>query len=140
MLFHTWQYWGFFALVLAAFYSVPFRVGKLVLLIASYLFYMAWDWRFAGLILGSTVLDYGLGLALSAGSPQRKRILLVVSVVANLGVLAFFKYHDFFAANVAAALGLPQGSLALKLVLPVGISFYTFKSMSYTIDVCRGHL
>jgi len=140
MLFHTWQFWGFFAIVLLAFYSVPFRVGRIVLLIASYAFYMAWNWRFAALILGSTVLDYVLGIAIAPAPPRRRRILVVLSVVANLGVLGFFKYYNFFSANVAAALGLPANSFLLNLVLPVGISFYTFKSMSYTVDVYRGHL
>ena len=74
MLFHTWQFWGFFAVVLALFYSVPFRIGRVVLLVASYVFYMAWDWRFAALILGSTVLDYALGLAIAGGTPRRKRL------------------------------------------------------------------
>src|SRR5205814_6112650 len=135
MLFHTFEFWIFLAIVLILFYSSPFRVGKIVLLVASYIFYMRWDPRFALLIFGSTVLDYALGLAIASGSESRKRRLLFFSVAANLGILGVFKYYDFFATSLAALLGVPEDALVLHLVLPVGISFYTFKSMSYTLDV-----
>jgi D-alanyl-lipoteichoic acid acyltransferase DltB (MBOAT superfamily) len=140
MLFTTVGYWLFFAAVLALFYGLPFRVGKLLLLAASYYFYSCWDARFALLILGSTVLDYFLGLAIAGAEPRRKRLLVICSVVANLGILGFFKYYNFFVASLAALLGVSGGTWALRIVLPVGISFYTFKSMSYTIDVYKGWL
>src|SRR4051794_30708371 len=140
MLFNTIEFWIFFATVLVVFYSVPFRIGKLVLLVASYYFYMRWDPRFAILILASTVLDYVLGIAISTGSPQRKRLLLIVSIVANLSILGFFKYYNFFVSSFASMFGISEQSIVLQIVLPVGISFYTFKSMSYTIDVYHGWL
>ena len=140
MLFNTLEFWLFFGIVLVLFYSVPFHVGKVVLLLASYYFYMRWDPRFALLILASTVLDYILGIAISTGSPAKKRGLLVVSIVANLTILGFFKYYNFFVSSFAALFGLSEQSAVLQIVLPVGISFYTFKSMSYTIDVYHGWL
>lgn len=140
MLFHTREFWVFFAIVLALFYSTPLRVGKLILLAASYYFYMCWDWRFAFLIFGSTVLDYVLGLAIATGTKRRKRVILVFSIMANLGVLGFFKYYNFFSSSMAALCGMPEDAVILQIVLPVGISFYTFKSMSYTIDVYKGWL
>jgi alginate O-acetyltransferase complex protein AlgI len=140
MLFNTIEFWIFFATVLVVFYSVPFRIGKLVLLVASYYFYMRWDPRFAILILASTVLDYVLGIAISTGSQRRKRLLLIVSIVANLSILGFFKYYNFFISSFANLFGMSEQSIVLQIVLPVGISFYTFKSMSYTIDVYYGWL
>src|SRR6266480_7922308 len=135
MLFNSFQYWIFFVIVAVLFYSMPFRVGKLVLLLASYIFYMWWDPRFIVLILTSTVVDYFLGIWLEATSGPRKKLLLAVSLVVNLGLLGFFKYYDFFAGSLAALLHIPKSSVVLQVVLPVGISFYTFASMSYTFDV-----
>jgi alginate O-acetyltransferase complex protein AlgI len=140
MLFNTLEFWLFFGIVLGLFYSVPFRIGKLVLLAASYYFYMRWDPRFALLILASTVLDYVLGIAISTGSPAKKRGLLFLSVAANLSILGFFKYYNFFVSSFATMFGISEQSVVLQIVLPVGISFYTFKSMSYTIDVYHGWL
>ncbi len=140
MLFNTIEFWLFFGIVLVLFYSVPFRFGKLVLLVASYYFYMRWDPRFALLILASTVLDYFLGIAISTGSPTKKRRLLIVSIAANLSILGFFKYYNFFISSFATLFGVSEQSVILQIVLPVGISFYTFKSMSYTIDVYHGWL
>jgi alginate O-acetyltransferase complex protein AlgI len=137
------------------------------LLAASYWFYGTWDWRFLGLILFSTLLDYVVGRALGAGVVGRalgagvvgralgaggaangvrsgaRRALLAVSLVGNLGLLGFYKYYDFFVREAAAALqqlGLALPLHTLELVLPVGISFYTFQTLSYTIDVYRGQL
>ena len=140
MLFNSFQYWIFFAIVAVLFYSVPFRVGKVLLLLASYVFYMWWDPRFIVLILTSTVVDYFLGIWLEATSGPRKRLLLAVSLVVNLGLLGFFKYYDFFAGSLAALLHIPKSSVVLQVVLPVGISFYTFASLSYTFDVYWGKM
>ena len=127
-------------IVAVVFYSVPFRIGKLVLLLASYVFYMWWDPRFIVLILTSTVVDYFLGIWLEATSGPRKKLLLAVSLVVNLGLLGFFKYYDFFAGSLAALLHIPKSSVVLQVVLPVGISFYTFASLSYTFDVYWGKM
>ena len=140
MLFNSFQYWIFFVIVAVLFYSVPFRIGKLVLLLASYVFYMWWDPRFIVLILTSTVVDYFLGIWLEATSGPRKKLLLAVSLVVNLGFLGFFKYYDFFAGSLAVLLHIPKSSIVLQVVLPVGISFYTFASLSYTFDVYWGKM
>ena len=123
-----------------AVYTVRFRLGKLLLLCASYIFYMWWDPRFIVLILTSTVVDYFLGIWLEAASGRRKKFLLVVSLVVNLGILGFFKYYDFFAGSLAALLRVPQSSVVLQIILPVGVSFYTFASLSYTMDVYWGKM
>jgi alginate O-acetyltransferase complex protein AlgI len=140
MLFNSFQYWIFFFIVAALFYSVPFRFGKILLLLASYVFYMWWDPRFIVLILTSTIVDYYLGIFLETATGRRKKLLLVVSLVVNLGILGFFKYYDFFAGSLAALLRIPPSSVVLQIVLPVGVSFYTFASLSYTFDVYWGKM
>jgi alginate O-acetyltransferase complex protein AlgI len=140
MLFNSFQYWIFFFIVAALFYSMPFRFGKILLVLASYVFYMWWDPRFIVLILTSTVVDYYLGIFLETASGRRKKLLLVISLVVNLGILGFFKYYDFFAGSLAGLLRIPQSSVVLQIVLPVGISFYTFASLSYTFDVYWGKM
>ncbi|MGB9625709.1 MAG: MBOAT family O-acyltransferase [Phycisphaerae bacterium] len=123
----------------------PFRRLRLLfLLAASYFFYMSWDWRSAGLLAGSTVLDFCVGLALSRVRREGyRRVLLAVSVCGNLGVLATFKYCNFFLDNLQSllgALGIASAPIHLHLLLPVGISFYTFQTLTYTIDVYRRRL
>ena len=140
MLFNSFQYWIFFVVVAVLFYSMPFRTGKLLLLCASYVFYMWWDPRFIVLILTSTVVDYYLGIWLEVAAESRKRLLLAVSLIVNLGILGFFKYYDFFAGSLAGLLHIPTSSVVLQVVLPVGISFYTFASLSYTFDVYWGKM
>ncbi len=117
---------------------------KLWLLVASYVFYAGWDWRFLGLIAISTLVDYVAGRSLgTTEAPRRRRAWLTLSVVANLGILGFFKYYNFFIDSAAAMLhplGIDVGDRALEIVLPVGISFFTFQSMSYTFDIYRRRL
>src|SRR5258708_17883760 len=107
MLFNSFQYWIFFLIVAALFYSVPFRFGKILLLLASYVFYMWWDPRFIVLILTSTIVDYYLGIFLETATGRRKKLLLVISLVVNLGILGFFKYYDFFPASPPPFLQFP---------------------------------
>jgi alginate O-acetyltransferase complex protein AlgI len=140
MLFNSFQYWIFFLTVVVLFYSVRFRFGKLLLVCASYVFYMWWDPRFIVLILTSTVVDYYLGIFLETATGRRKKLLLVVSLVVNLGILGFFKYYDFFAGSLAGLLHIPKSSVVLQIVLPIGVSFYTFASLSYTFDVYWGKM
>jgi D-alanyl-lipoteichoic acid acyltransferase DltB (MBOAT superfamily) len=135
MLFNTINYWIFFVVVAVLFYSMPFRAGKIFLLCASYFFYMCWDPRFIVLILASTVIDYVLGILLEQAEGRGRKLLLIVSLVVNLGILGFFKYYNFFAASFATLLRLPEDSFMLRIILPIGVSFYTFASLSYTIDV-----
>jgi alginate O-acetyltransferase complex protein AlgI len=140
MLFNSFQFWIFFLIVATLFYSVPFRFGKILLLLASYVFYMWWDPRFIVLILTSTIVDYCLGILLETATGRRKKLLLAVSLIVNLGLLGFFKYYDFFAGSLAGLLHIPASSVVLQIVLPVGISFYTFASLSYTLDVYWGKM
>jgi alginate O-acetyltransferase complex protein AlgI len=136
----------FLPLALAAYYVSPARVRQGLLAVFSYAFYGWANPLFMVLMMFSTVVDYACGLALGPAdrSGRRSRVPLVVSVVTNLSLLGFFKYFNFAADNYRGlldALGLPPGSgdFALEVTLPLGISFYTFQSMSYTIDVFRGH-
>ncbi len=131
-----------FALAFALVFGLTRGTGrKVALLLASYLFYGAWDPRFLLLLVGSTGLDFLVGRALgSPGGIVRRRRLLAVSVVGNLGVLGVFKYLGFFVDSATAALhglGVSVPVRSLEITLPVGISFYTFQTLSYTIDVFR---
>jgi len=120
------------------------RLQNAFVLLASYVFYGWWDWRFLGLLFASSFGDYLFALGIDRTNDQRKKkLLLIVSLVANLGVLATFKYFNFFRdglEDLLSALGLQPDLPTLHLILPVGISFYTFQSLSYTIDVYRGQL
>lgn len=120
------------------------RLQNLFILLASYVFYGWWDARFLALLIGSSLLDFLLALAIDRSHPgRRKKSLLVLSLVANLGVLALFKYFNFFREGLEGlmlGLGMRPDLPTLDLILPIGISFYTFQSLSYTIDVYRGRL
>ena len=135
-----------FAVVVYAIYSVlRHRPQNTFLLIASYFFYGCWDWRFLILILITTIVDFTCSRRIhAAGSDTHKaRIFLLISVCVNLGILGFFKYFNFFedsAIYLLSLLGMEANGFTLKIILPVGISFYTFQSLSYTIDVYRGKL
>ena len=141
MLFNSFAFLAFFAVVIPLYFVLAHRWQNRMLLLASYVFYGSWDYRFLGLLLLSTCVDYACasGLATSEEPRSRKR-LLWLSMVSNLGILGFFKYFGFFAqscADLLASFGLHSSLPVLNIVLPVGISFYTFQSMAYTIDVYR---
>src|SRR6266513_5308053 len=115
------------------------KVGQNRLIVLSGLvFYGSWDWRFAVLLLCTTGVDFGVGLVLEKEEDERKRrAWLLLSLVTNLGALAFFKYFNFFSdsfARFSALFGLHPSTVTLNVVLPMGISFYTFQALSYTID------
>jgi alginate O-acetyltransferase complex protein AlgI len=120
------------------------RARNVFLLAASYAFYAAWDVRFLFLLLASTANDYVVARALSRESrPARRKLYITLSLAGNLGLLGFFKYYDFFATSFSAlcrSVGVDVDAHVLRVVLPVGISFYTFQSLSYTLDVYRGKL
>ncbi|MDH3427579.1 MAG: MBOAT family protein [Gemmatimonadota bacterium] len=148
MLFNSVVFVAFFAVVYGLYLGLQRKTSlqNALLLAASYVFYGYWDWRFLSLILVSTGTDYAIGLALgrkeeSAPEGERRRKLLVTaSVVVNLGILGFFKYFNFFAdslVDVLHALGMGADPITLRVVLPIGISFYTFQTLSYTIDIYR---
>jgi alginate O-acetyltransferase complex protein AlgI len=139
MLFNTAQFFVFFAVVLALHYALPRRARRWLLLAASYFFYMSWNPVFVLLLLTLTVIDFTAGIWMErVQDPGHRKLFLTLSLAANLGFLGFFKYYNFLAGMMAQALGRPHGAFALSIILPLGISFHTFQSMSYVIDVYRG--
>ncbi len=144
MIFTTPQFVLFFLLFFGVYGVLGEKGRKRWLLFSSYAFYGTWDARFLLLIIGSTVLDFYVGRALTETDDARRRKRLVtLSVTANLGALGFFKYCDFFVQSAVAglgALGIDVPAPVLGILLPVGISFYTFQTMSYTIDIYRRSL
>lgn len=135
MLFNSTLYLIFLPLVAALYYVLPLWWRRVMLVAASYAFYMVWSVPFSSLLLFSTVIDYTAARVIDGSdSPIRQRLALLVSLSANLGVLAVFKYADFF-TNSAYSLFGARPWPELDLILPLGISFYTFQTMSYTIDV-----
>jgi len=147
MLFNSIDFAIFLPVVFLLYWFVANKNLKLqnfLIVVASYVFYSWWDWRFLSLILFSTLVDYTIGIRLSNEENETKRkILIWTSLFVNLGFLGFFKYYNFFLDNFVIAFSFfgyvinPQG---LNIILPVGISFYTFQTLSYTIDVYRKKL
>lgn len=143
MLFNSYVFLLFFPVVWAAFRLAPTKARPWVLLPASLLFYGWWDVRFLGLLLLTSTVDWAVGLGLGRAEGPARRRLIALSVGLNLGVLGVFKYLGFFTRELQAALaalGLPVALPVLDLVLPVGLSFYTFQAMAYTVDVYRREL
>jgi len=144
MLFNSLNFLVFFIIVYALYLVLPPRKQNVMLLIASYFFYGCWDWRFLTLIWFSTAVDYWVGNCIArAETTAQKRRFLLISLISDLSILGFFKYFNFFADSAYAllsALGLPIAPWHLRIILPVGISFYTFQALSYTIDIYRGQL
>jgi alginate O-acetyltransferase complex protein AlgI len=141
MLFNSWAFVFFFVIVYLAYLRLR-HVGQNRLLIAAGLFfYGSFDWRFLFLLLGTTAIDFCCGLAMAkATTVGRRRALVLLAVGTNLATLGFFKYYDFFVASLVAlgrTLGVELPLATLNIVLPAGISFYTFQEMSYVIDVYR---
>ncbi|SHL05937.1 MBOAT family O-acyltransferase [Rhodothermus profundi] len=144
MLFNSLDFLLFLPLVVALYYGLPARFRWLLLLLASYVFYAWWKVEYLLLIVVSTLIDYLCGRAMGrCTTRQARRPFLILSLVTNLGLLATFKYLGFFADALEALLGLlghPTEVPTLDVLLPIGISFYTFQTLSYTIDVYRGTL
>lgn len=142
MLFNSIDFAIFLPIVFLLYWFVThtnLKLQNLLIVIASYFFYGWWDWRFLSLIIFSTVVDYTIGILLSKENNQKKRkLFLWISILVNLGFLGFFKYYNFFLDNLVTAFtffGTELQTSSLKIILPVGISFYTFQTLSYTIDV-----
>ena len=139
MIFNSLPFFIFIGVFLPLYFTLKSKARLLLCLIGSYFFYGWWDYRFLSLVMFSTLIDYVVGLKLDKeekGS-KRKRLMLI-SILANLGFLGFFKYFNFFQESFISILndmGMQPHPATLKILLPVGISFYTFQSMSYTIDV-----
>ncbi len=142
MLFNSLTFVVFFALVLGVYWSLrSWSARKNVLLVASYVFYGAWNPPFALLLFATTALDFWLGAKIAAAPAETRKRWLVASVTANLSMLGFFKYGTFLLENfqwLLARAGVAYAPPHLDLFLPIGISFYTFHSLSYTLDVYRG--
>ncbi len=179
MIFTEFRFVFFFLVVFCVYWALQkHNHRKWWLLICSYIFYSAWDWRFLFLLLLSTIIDYFVGLMLSRPqisdvsgkeitksevvqkpettglgywnallnkpqNQQQRKAWLILSLVANLGILGFFKYYNFFsdsAANLLSFLGLPISLKTINIILPAGISFYTFQTLSYSLDIYLGKL
>ena len=147
MLFNSLDFAIFLPIVFILYWFVANKNLKLqnfLIVVSSYLFYGWWDWRFLSLIIFSTIIDYSIGVRLSKEENQLKRkTLLWISIGVNLGFLGFFKYYNFFLDNFISAFsffGMDINANSLNIILPVGISFYTFQTLSYTIDVYKRNL
>ncbi len=147
MLFNSIDFIIFLPIVFLIYWFVVnknLKLQNLFIVLTSYVFYGWWDWRFLSLIIFSTAVDYSVGLALlKQGNITKRRLLLWTSIIINLGFLGFFKYYNFFLDNFVTAFtffGKEIDAQSLNIVLPVGISFYTFQTLSYTIDVYKKKL
>ncbi len=144
MLFNSWIFAAFFLVVYGLYLRFSFSLQNKLLLGASLLFYGVWSWKFLLLLLLTTAIDFMIGRKLGETAEDKpRRFLLALSILSNLTILGFFKYVNFFSGNLQGLLGMlhiPVSLPVLNVVLPVGISFYTFQAMSYTIDVYRRDL
>ena len=141
MIFNSLAFLVFAAVFFPVYFATRGQVRMTFLVLASYFFYGWWDWRFCGLLALSTVVDYLIGLGLGASDdPRRRKALLGVSLAVNLGILATFKYFNFFSdsfTSLAGRFGMEVTPFFAEIILPVGISFYTFQTLSYSIDLYR---
>ena len=146
MLFNSLTFWLYLPVVLGLYWTIPqqrINLRNAFLLAASYFFYGFWDMRFLGLILLSTAVDYCTARSMENASNRQRKFALFISVLVNLGILGYFKYANFFLQSMydlLAIFGMSSSFRSLDLILPIGISFYTFQSMSYTIDVYRNRI
>ncbi len=144
MLFNSFVFPCFFLIVWGLYLCLKHRPQNVMLLVASYVFYGWWDWRFLSLLFISTITDYFIALAMGNRDESRnpwRKSLLILSLTTSLGILGFFKYFNFFMdsfAQMVTPLGWQPDFVTLNILLPVGISFYTFQTMAYTIDVYNG--
>lgn len=146
MLFNSLEYFIFFPLIFVLYWSLKRYVGiqNLLILVASYFFYAYWDYRFLSLIIISSFVDFIIGLKLdSTENLFRRKLLVGVSLFVNLGFLFVFKYYNFFVesfSDLLMSFGLSPSWTTLNIIIPVGISFYTFQTLSYTIDIYKSRL
>ena len=141
MLFNSLHFLAFFPVVLGIYFALPHAARWAWLLVASCYFYAAFIPAYLLILFVLIGVDYAAGIAIADAQGARRKAFLVLSLLANVGMLAFFKYYNFFAANLTAlghGVGLPLSARTLGIVLPIGLSFHTFQSMSYTIEVYRG--
>jgi D-alanyl-lipoteichoic acid acyltransferase DltB (MBOAT superfamily) len=145
VLFNSFEFLVFLPIVFLLYWFVcnkKLRLQNALILLASYFFYAWWSWKFLGLLMLSTALDYAYGFWVASPDRKKARLFLWLSIINNLGILGFFKYYNFFALEfqkACALLGIHTHPLLLQLALPIGISFYTFHGMSYVFDIYRGN-
>lgn len=143
MLFNSLVFFVFLAIVFTVYWLLrkQIKLQNLLIIVSSYIFYGWWDWRFLSLIVVSSLTDYFIGLWLGKSTGKSKqKALLALSIAVNIGILGFFKYFNFFidsAAGLLSQLGIQSNPTTLQIILPVGISFYTFQTLSYSIDIYR---
>lgn len=144
MLFNSFHFLVFFPIVLGVYHLIPRRYRWMFLLVASYYFYMSWNPWYLGLIVASTGVDYWAGLKIyKTSEAYLKKRWLCLSITVNLGILFIFKYYNFFIGSftdLVSSVGWSVSPAFLNLILPVGISFYTFQTISYTVDVYKGRI
>lgn len=147
MLFNSTQFGLFLVIVFSLYWLIKkerVQLQNVLILVSSYVFYGFWDWRFLFLIFFSSIVDYSVGFTMAQVNGQAKRkLLLLLSILVNLGFLGFFKYYNFFADSLhqlLSNLGIQSNLSSLNIILPVGISFYTFQTLSYTIDIYKRKL
>src|SRR5690554_3496032 len=144
MLFNSIHFAIFLPIVFILYWFVfnkKLKHQNILIFVASYVFYGWWDWRFLSLLLFSSIVDYTIGLQMNKSKNcLRRKTLLFLSLAVNLGMLGFFKYYNFFIDNFTTAFTFFGGNIqpnSLSIILPVGISFYTFQTLSYTIDIYK---
>lgn len=147
MLFNSLEFAIFLPLVFLIYWAIGYarikdilklRIQNTFVLVASYVFYGWWDWRFLLLIAFTSFCSWGSGLLIGSENSQRKaKAWMIINIVINLAILGIFKYYDFFVSEFGQLFGIDTNSLLLRIILPVGISFYTFQALSYSIDVYR---
>ena len=147
MLFNSLEFAFFLPLVFLIYWAIGYakigdtlklRLQNAFVVIASYVFYGWWDWRFLLLIAFTSFCSWGSGLLIAKAATQsRSKAWMIANIVLNLGILAIFKYYDFFTSEFCQLFGISSDGLLIKIILPVGISFYTFQALSYSIDVYR---
>jgi len=140
VLFTTLNYWLFFCVVGVVYFSLPRRSAIVALAVAGFVFYGVWNVALVLLLAGSTLFNFLTGIVVDGASGNRRRLALTVAVAGNLCTLGVFKYMDFFFSSFAAVFSFSPDQLLLHLVLPVGISFYTFEGIAYNVDVYRGDM
>ena len=146
MLFNSFTFAIFLPIVFIIYWYLlrnNFKLQNLFLIIVGYIFYGWWDWRFLSLLFFSSIVDFSVGLLLNTKKDKYRLMFLSISLFSNLGLLSFFKYYNFFISSfivLGAKLGISLHESSLKIILPVGISFYTFQTLSYVIDVYRRKL
>jgi alginate O-acetyltransferase complex protein AlgI len=145
VLFNSFNFLYFFSIFYVLYWFIfknSLKYQNILILVASYIFYASWDYRFLVLIIISTLLDFFIGLMIANSyKTNLKKLLLLISIVINLGILGVFKYYNFFVESFVDLIGYGSSSnWTLNVILPVGISFYTFQTMSYSLDIYKGDL